>query len=55
MPDAKVASLIMCKGQAVTVWGSFFLLWRVNCPKTFPHSSAWLVTASGNGDKRPTK
>ena len=43
------------KVQAVTIWSSFVLRWRVNSSKTFSYSSAWLKTASGNGDKRLTK
>ena len=34
---------------------AFFLRWRVNSSKTFSYSSAWLESASGNGDKRLTK
>ena len=34
---------------------AFFLCWRVNSSKIFSYSSAWLESASGNGDKRLTK
>ena len=46
---------IIEKVKRQAIWSSFFLRWRVNSSKTFSYSSAWLETASSNGDKRLTK
>lgn len=56
MSDAKVASLIEYgKVKRQIVRSSFFLLWRVNSPRLFLLSSAWLNKASEKWDKRLTK
>ena len=46
-----------CKWEQSQVYLSYAECSRVsvNCSKTFSYSSAWLESASGNGDKRLTK